>query len=142
MRIGIVGSEGAKFTPETEAKARTIIRSLLSNGDSVVSGGCHLGGIDKWAVEEADRGGYDFVEYLPKTLQWSGGYKERNILIAENSDKVVCITLRKLPDTYKGMTFDLCYHCGTSDHVKSGGCWTVKYAKKLGKPGEVIVIEE
>jgi hypothetical protein len=39
------------------------------------------------------------------------------------------------------MKFDLCYHCGTKDHVKSGGCWTVKYARKLGKQGKVIIIE-
>lgn len=30
MRIGIVGSESAKFTPATEARARALIRSLLS----------------------------------------------------------------------------------------------------------------
>ena len=55
MNIGIVGHEAAKFTPETEAKAKAIIRDLLSDPLSVcVSGHCHLGGIDIWAEEIAD----------------------------------------------------------------------------------------
>jgi len=58
MNIGIVGHETAKFTAETEAKARAIIRHLLDHegtDDVLVSGGCHLGGIDIWAEEEAER---------------------------------------------------------------------------------------
>lgn len=38
------------------------------------------------------------------------------------------------------MRFHGCYHCEEPNHVKSGGCWTVKYAKKLGKVGSVIII--
>ena len=139
MKIGIVGSEAAKFTPETEQLAREAIRSLLSVGDAVISGGCHLGGIDKWAVEEAQKLGLDFTEHLPVVLSWTG-YKARNIKIAKQSDLLVCITVKALPEGYKGMRFPLCYHCGTKDHVKSGGCWTMKQAKKLGKETRLIVI--
>src|SRR6185437_2284349 len=111
------------------------------SADVVVSGACHLGGIDILAVQEALGVGCDTVQYPPKTYQWSGGYKPRNIQIAQASDRVVCITLKELPPNYKGMRFPLCYHCKTSGHVKSGGCWTVKYAReKLGKPGEIIII--
>jgi hypothetical protein len=56
------------------------------------------------------------------------------------STKVVCITVRELPLGYKGMRFDWCYHCRTGAHVKSGGCWTMKQAAKLGKLTELIVI--
>lgn len=59
MRIGIVGHEAAKFTPETERKAREIIQSFLEfkedpsdEVESVVSGECHLGGVDIYAREE------------------------------------------------------------------------------------------
>jgi len=140
MRIGIVGSEAAKFTSDTEAKARQTIRSLLSHGDIVVSGACHLGGIDIWAVEEAKSLGLEYEEFPPARRSWEGGYKQRNLKIAQNSDKVVCITVKELPPNYDGMRFKLCYHCGTNEHVKSGGCWTVKEAKKMGKPGEVIIV--
>ena len=55
MKVGIVGHEAAKFTPETEHAARQIIRTLLATPDAiVVSGACHLGGIDVWAEEIAD----------------------------------------------------------------------------------------
>lgn len=143
MRLGIVGSEGAKFTPEAEETARMMIRDAIRDygADTVVSGGCHLGGIDIWAVEEAKKmGGIQIIEFLPAKRTWSGGYKERNILIAKNSDAVVCIAVKQLPPDFKGIRFELCYHCGTTDHVKSGGCWTTKYARKLGKPGVTLVV--
>lgn len=142
MILGIVGSEGAKFTVETEMKARQTIAQEIEkyHAETVVSGACHLGGIDEWAIHEAKAVGCKTVEFPPKTRSWTDGYKLRNIQIAEASDIVICITLKQLPDIYGGMRFGICYHCGTKDHVKSGGCWTVKYAKKLGKPGEVIVL--
>lgn len=141
MRWGIVGSEAAKFTRVTEPIARLAIRDLLRIGDTVISGGCHLGGIDKWCVEEARAMGLDVVEHLPKCRRWKGGYEDRNILIAEDCEEAVCITVKTLPPGYTGMTFPLCYHCKTTDHVKSGGCWTVKYARRLGKPGRIIVVD-
>lgn len=142
MIVGIVGSEGAKFTPVTEAMAKDLIRTLLSPEDvtEVVSGGCHLGGIDQWAAEIGEEFGLVVTEYLPKIRSWEAGYKPRNLLIAERSDVVHCITVEKLPDGYTGMTFKLCYHCGTSDHVKSGGCWTMKQAIRMGKVGQLHVI--
>lgn len=131
MNIGIVGSEGRKFTPETEAQARAIIREILApEGTVLVSGGCHLGGIDIWAEEEADAMGREKIIHVPKVRNWSEGYKPRNLAIARDSDVVHCITVRELPPSYSGMTFPLCYHCGTDTHVKSGGCWTMKRASK------------
>jgi hypothetical protein len=141
MVVGIVGSEAAKFNPATEALARELIRLVLSPGDKVVSGACHLGGIDVWAIEEAKALGLEYQEFPPKTKEWSG-YRARNLQIARAADRVVCITVRKLPEGYKGMRFPLCYHCNTAEHVKSGGCWTVKQALKLGKAAEVLVVEE
>lgn len=133
MNIGIVGHEAAKFTPETKHKAINIIEGLLSHCDTVVSGHCHLGGIDIWAEMVADSIGAQKLIYLPRTNAWASGYKPRNIQIAKASDVVHIIVVATLPDTYKGMRFSLCYHCGSKDHVKSGGCWTGKYAQKLGK---------
>jgi hypothetical protein len=139
MRIGIVGSEEIKFTPQTRRAAHAVIHALLRPGDSVVSGGCHLGGIDIWAAKIGRKLGLKTKEYLPKKLNWTG-YKARNIRIAKASDLVVCITVRKLPKKYRGMRFPMCYHCGTDKHIKSGGCWTVKYAKGLGKETRVVVL--
>lgn len=148
MRIGIVGSEGAKFTPEGEEKARDIIVDLLMGpeglgGNTLVSGHCHLGGIDIWAEEAADFGwcfSIDKLIFPPATLKWEGGYKQRNLQIAHNSDIVYCITIDKFPLDYKGMKFPYCYHCKTDTHIKSGGCWTMKEAIKMGKKGQVIVV--
>lgn len=140
-RVGIVGSEGAKFTVKSEARARAEIQRLLAFADRVVSGACHLGGIDKWAAEEGRALGIDVREYPPKAQSWTH-YKARNLDIAKNSDEVWCITVDRLPVGYTGMTFPLCYHCKTDTHVKSGGCWTVKQALLMGKSGGVIVLPQ
>jgi len=139
--IGIVGSEAAKFTPDTEATARTIIRSYLEPGVILCSGGCHLGGVDIYAEEEATRAGYPTLIFMPVKHFWTGGYRDRNKEIAEASDLVVVITVRDLPPSYHGMTFESCYHCNTPgragrnpEHVKSGACWTAWWAEeKFGK---------
>ena len=130
IRVGIVGSEAAKFTPETERKAREAIRTILGQARVMISGHCHLGGIDIWAEEEADRIGVDAMIFPPFALNWNDGYRPRNLKIAQHSDVVYCITLKELPPSYTGMEFDGCYHCANSEngckepHVKSGGCWT------------------
>lgn len=142
MVLGIVGSEAAKFTPITANRATNAIYGLIEEFRPwlIVSGECHLGGVDLWAKEAAKSYGVKFHGFPPKTLRWSGGYKERNLEIAKASDVVVCITVDRLPQDYSGMRFKLCYHCGKDDHVKSGGCWTMKQAQKMGKEGRLIVI--
>lgn len=132
MKIGIVGHEAAKFTKSGEQQARKIIYNLLDNNReaTLVSGHCHLGGIDIWAEEIADMLGIAKIIFPPRTFVWSTGYKPRNIQIANTSDIVHCIVVNKLPLSYKGMRFTSCYHCGTKEHIKSGGCWTAKRAKQ------------
>jgi len=131
MIIGIVGAEGAKFTPSGKYKAQVIIRDLVldPNVTEVCSGECHLGGVDRWARLITEKYGKKFTPFPPSTLSWEG-YKARNLQIAGYSDVVYNIVVNQLPPDFKGMTHKLCYHCGTSDHVKSGGCWTMKKAKK------------
>jgi hypothetical protein len=141
MRLGIVGHEAAKFTADTEYLAKQAIAYHIEAGATeVVSGACHLGGIDIWAVEVAHGYGLPTLEYPPEELGWEYGYKPRNIRIAENSDKVICIVVKKLPESYQGMRFPYCYHCKTDSHIKSGGCWTARYAGRIGKPYEIIEI--
>ena len=147
MKLGIVGSEAAKFTPRTKVLACVEISALLEQyaPDVVVSGHSPLGGIDIWAVKIAERLGIQTQEFPPRTQRWADGYKLRNLEIAEASDVVVCITLKELPEGFRGRRFDSCYHHRGDDppppqHVKSGGCWTARQAHRLGKPTELVVI--
>ena len=135
--LGIVGAEGAKFSPEGEARARAAIRWHLDvrRPGLVVSGACHLGGVDVWAIEEAERAGYPTREFPPATRQWSTGFKPRNIQIARVSGCVLNIVVARYWPGYTGMRFPRCYHCHSDDHVKSGGCWTLRHALTLGKQG-------
>src|SRR5689334_14188453 len=130
MNIGIVGSEAAKFTPLGEARAKRAILEILQPStpptqlvnfiprpENVVSGHCHLGGIDIWAEEIADSLWIPKLIFPPANLRWEGGYKQRNLEIAKASDIVYCLTIDKFPDTYTGMKFPYCYHCKTADHI-------------------------
>lgn len=141
-RIGIVGSEEIKFTSKGRANAELLIVDILAQHGvaEVVSGKCHLGGIDIWAAEFGAAMGLQVTEYAPKANSW-WAYKERNLQIASRSDIVYCITVDRLPDDYHGMRFGLCYHCGNATHVKSGGCWTMKQAIKMGKLGKLCVVD-
>lgn len=131
MKIGIVGHAADKFTPETKKAACAVIRSLLFPAGSVlVSGHCHLGGIDIWAEQIANEFGRETIIYPPAKLSWSGGYKERNEKIAADSDEVHCIVVKAFPPNFTGRRFSYCYHCKTMDHIKSGGCWTAHRSKK------------
>lgn len=131
MNIGIVGHEAAKFTTQAEAAAREIIRHLLVDPSAVlVSGHCHLGGVDLWAEEEAQALGRHMVIFPPKTHSWETGYRLRNLQIAKNSDIVHCIVVSSYPENYQGMRFNYCYHCHTNEHIKSGGCWTAWRARE------------
>lgn len=146
MKLGIVGAEAAKFTPYSQEAARRILRGLIRKVEPtlVISGHSPLGGIDWWAVEEAEQLGVPILEFAPAVMRWEGGFRERNMQIAHASDVVVCIVVRDLPPEYRGRRFPHgCYHCktGPEDHVKSGGCWTVKEANKLGKRSAVLVID-
>jgi hypothetical protein len=147
MIIGIVGSEESKFTEKGKLHAIQWIKRLIADPTvtGVASGECHLGGIDIWAHEVTVGFGKRFYKFPPLLRQWEGGYKQRNIQIAQCSEVVYCISVDQLPRSYNGMRFEYCYHCdgdvlNPPNHIKSGGCWTTKYARKLGKHGILIVV--
>lgn len=142
MIVGIVGSEAAKFTDKGLVRAMTLLTSIISDSEvtEVVSGKCHLGGIDIWAVQVAQSLRIPFKEFPPRRLSWPY-YKERNLQIVERSDIVHCITVDQLPIDFMGMKFNFCYHCNSSGHIKSGGCWTMKQAIALGKKGELHIVK-
>jgi len=143
VRVGIVGHEGAKFSRVAELAARELIRGLLLERDSiVVSGGCHLGGVDLWAEQEARLMGRKAIIHRPANLRWADGFKPRNLLIAEDSDEIHVIVVREYPPHFRGMRFDLWYHCGKDSHIKSGGCWTAKVAERRGKKAYWHIIEQ
>jgi hypothetical protein len=136
MKLGIVGHAAEKFTPATEATARAAIRDAIRTlgAKTVVSGHSPMGGVDIWAEEIGLEEGCNLLIHAPKTFGWSGkdGYKSRNLAIARDSDLVLVVVVRELPQGFTGMKFDRCYHCHNRvpPHVKSGGCWTAWQAKR------------
>lgn len=124
-----------------------LIAGLIGQaGDTIVSGACHLGGIDIWAEEAAKAHGRPTLVFPPKRQSWLGGYKDRNLLIAKASDIVHVVVVATLPQHYQGMRFSCCYHCvrggaNGHNHVKSGACWTAWKALQLGKSARWHIIE-
>lgn len=142
MRVAIVGHEKAKFTAETEARAREVIRHLLTRPGvtAVVSGRSPVGGIDIWAEEIGEELGLEPRIYPAERWGWPY-FRKRNLQIAGDCDQAHCIVVQELPPGFTGWKpkEEYCYHCvgGTNPpHVKSGGCWTVKRARiDHGVPG-------
>lgn len=128
----VVGHGADKFTAETEAAARKAIRGFAEGyaPTLVISGASPVGGIDHWAIEEAQALGIPVREYPPEVLAWDGldrtGFKQRNEAMAAAANLVHVVVVRELPPGYQGRRFPSCYHCRERNpvHVKSGGCWT------------------
>lgn len=145
MILGVVGAEAAKFTVETQqrAKGKLVQLYMQKKPELVISGACHLGGIDIWAVQIAQEMGIPTLEHPPEKLQWApNGYKERNLLISNDSEELVCVAVAEYPPTFKGMRFKHCYHHSppATDHIKGGGCWTLRQAEKLGKKTQLVIV--
>jgi len=136
MKIAIVGA--SKLTENEERDAQQFCGSMMNHWMRdykdeliIISGGAE--GIDTIAVECAKQLGIPTTVYLPATNNWEG-YKARNIQIAEACDRLYCLPAN-VRDTE-------CYHCGNqfklNPHQKSGGCWTAKKARELGKEVRVM----
>ena len=112
MILAIVGS--TKVTEEQIEIAKHIIKDTIGQlgPDSIVSGGAV--GIDTIAESEANRLEIDFLKFLPRNKRWEPqGYKERNLLIVQYCDALLCIRTRQ-STTY-------------------GSGWTADKAERLGK---------
>ena len=137
--IGIVGHGSDKFTERGKSLALLLIKQIFADSsfteNILVSGHSPVGGIDIWAEEIANELNITTDIKRPKQNRWDAeyGYKARNIDIAETSNEVHVIVVDDYPLNYKGMLFNECYHCHSNKHVKSGGCWTGRYAEKIGK---------
>ena len=128
--IGIVGS--SRITPDFLERAELTVRGILyrynKSNTTIVSGGNKgrrgTDGIDDIAVRIAEKMGYPTIVYKPKNTFWSG-YKERNLQIANASDKVYSIAMPMLNPA------DECYHCAIpNNHAKTAGCWTAKHCRE------------
>ena len=128
MKIAIVGSSKATFL-QAEEEIRKII--AVNKPCVIISG--NADGIDSIADRIAGEMNVKTIIYPPKTKNLEG-YRERNMLIAKNCDKLYNIVLEKNPKDMGS-----CYHHKVHTHYRSGGCWTENMAKQLGK--QVMVIE-
>lgn len=132
MKLGIVGTSRPLSEREI-TDARKIIAHLIKhfNYPTVVSGGATS--IDCLAFHVAESMGCETELFIPKVPRWEGGYKERNLKIAQVSDVVVCLTTN--------VKTQKCYHHSEiENHQKTAGCWTMVKAVKLGKEGRLYII--
>ena len=125
-QIAIVGSELKYWKPEQEKLVKQHIKDIFSLEkdffqEILVSGGCPKGGVDIWAEEVADELKIPKRIFKPNSMDWIG-YKARNILIAKACDVLYCIDPK-----WRG--------------GKTGGQWTLRKAKELGKDTYLVEIE-
>lgn len=118
MRLAIVGSTILQDDP----RASMIINEVLDKyrPDVVVSGGAR--GIDSMAEAAAKLRGIPTEIHYPKVRAWAapGGFRDRNLVIARECDRLVRIVSQR-SQTY-------------------GSGWTRDQAQALGKPTEEFVL--
>ncbi|MFQ6027460.1 MAG: hypothetical protein ACE5Q6_08215 [Dehalococcoidia bacterium] len=130
MKLGIVGHAQEKFTLQTQIAAHGRILDAVKKHQPthIVSGRSPMGGVDIYAETIASTLSIPTIIHAPKRNTWSapGGFKERNLAIARDSDLVLVVVVAEYPEGYTGMRFKDCYHCKGRNppHIKSGGCWT------------------
>lgn len=133
MKIAIVGS--SKITDKEEPHVRQLCSEILghymSANNLIISGGAD--GVDQIALDVAKSLGLRIKEYLPNQRSWKF-FKKRNLHIANECDKLYCITT--------SVKTEKCYHHNpeTQDHQRTAGCWTLQKAKELGKYTKLFVI--
>ena len=136
--LGLVGSSAP--APGAYAVVRSVVSDYLTKfGDGlvVVSGGAK--GVDSMAVKVCGELGVKVVEFKNTVYRWEGpgGFKERDLKIANESDCVVSIVNKSFNPKSKST---VCYHCAKvprdSNHIVSGGCYTALHCRR----SEVIVI--
>lgn len=139
MKVAIVGS--SKLTPEEEKEARNVITklfSITSSHDTIITG--DASGVDSLVYEIGTKMFEREVERLEsKVKQWNGpgGFRERNLKIAQSAGLVYSIATQKKDES--------CYHHNphnpmVPDHQRTGGCWVMKEAKKLNKPVRLFIV--
>lgn len=119
-RLAIVGSRKFKARTALEIAIRIIEDELrLSTPEAVISGGAP--GVDTTAAYAATSAGVPLVEMRPVIRAWIGGYRERNMAIAQDCDRLLAI---------------ICAHS-----VSYGSGWTRDRAAALGRPTRTVTIK-
>ena len=105
------------------AGSRTILKidlaPYVSEGDEIVSGGAK--GVDSLAASYAHAHGLKLTEFLPDYARYGRGAPiKRNYEIVDYADRVVVFW----------------------DGKSRGALSVIKYAEKVGKPCEVVILAE
>lgn len=114
IALAIVGSVNFTHSGDTAAAVKRIKYAIERLApDRIVSGGA--AGIDSLAARIGRELGIEVIEYLPTARRWAGGggFKERNVKIAEN-----CTHLLRI-------------YCLDSKTYGSG--WIAALAERLGR---------
>lgn len=108
MKLAVVGSRGFR-------DYKLLSDEISSRSPSkVISGGAN--GADKLAAKFARSNDIELIEFLPQFKLYKHPYHHRNRLIAEECDSLLAFW----------------------DGQSTGTKYTIEYAKKIGKPVEII----
>lgn len=130
VKFAIVGSSKALLLTSNILNELDKIFQQYTTHDILISGGAV--GIDTFAKDMAEKMNTGWSIHRPKHKNWQF-YRVRNIEIAEECDVLYNIVI-------KGNK-EFCYHCNSATHNRSGACWTMKYAKSIGKPVYLIEVD-
>lgn len=132
MKVAIVGTSKTLSENEDRDMRQLIAMTLKdysTNNTIIISGGAK--GVDEIAIGIAKTLNFETEIFKPLKPE-KEYYRKRNQLIAENCDVLHCFSI---PVRTKK-----CYHHDPpQDHERTGGCWTYKMARELGKSCHLLV---
>jgi len=135
--VAIVGTSKHLTHAESETASQVIWQKLVKIDAEtemlpiVVTGGAS--GIDELAQNTARAYGANLKIFPPKENTWDS-FRERNKQIAEYCNELLCISTKRVITQF-------CYHHYPAEsHQKTAGCWTLNYAKSLGKKTELKLV--
>jgi len=116
-KVVIVGADERAWNLSQKKEAKAWIEIIFSMFPyaQFISGHCPKGGIDIWVECGCKQSKIrNFKPFKPKVKKWGGkgGYKDRNMKMAEYGDLIIDIE----PKGHR-----------------SGGTWTKEYAENIGK---------
>lgn len=136
-RLAIVGTSKPLLEIEVNQVEDIIADQLVQRSEHgqdlpiIITGGAN--GVDSLAGRVTQHLGCTVKEILPKT-KTTLDYLARNRMIAEQCDELWCFTTKRI-------ITELCYHHKPKErHQKTAGCYTMNFARNLGKPTRLFVI--
>lgn len=131
-KIAILGINGSGLSNEETKNAMEMILEITNRYDdpTVITIHSPNGGVNTLVEMFADSNAvkHEYYDYGKNMYDW----KESSARLAEDCDVFFCLTTK--------IKKNKCHHCLDYTHERTGACYPMKLAKKMGKQTKLIIL--